>query len=207
MLNEHSFLKNKTVIFVGPLGNPSDTYLAKYDYVIRTNNFFGIDKDHLNSNRCDILLCNKLYTTTNVYKIIENLPNISWCVQVSKEGYEVLTSKCSEEQKNKIININVNRLRHPLIRKVPFLLSKFLIYLIRNTGNYPKNVHVIGIDFYKGKELKDFWPPGYMIKEAKKNNVLVNTNKHDIRSNRKFLQDCIKNFKWITCSKKVEKCL
>ena len=67
---------DKKLIFCGPLFNESDEFLSDYDTVIRTNNFFSIDKDILKSERCDVLISNRLYYRFNHQAILENFHKI-----------------------------------------------------------------------------------------------------------------------------------
>ena len=78
-------LDNQKVIFCGPLFNESDEFLKDYDTVIRTNNFFSIDKNILKSERCDILITNRLYYKFNHNIIIENLDKIK-CLIIFRIG-------------------------------------------------------------------------------------------------------------------------
>ena len=204
---EHQILKGKNIIFVGPQGNPTDEQFAEYDYVVRTNNFFGINKKHLNSQRCDILLCNSLYSNNHHNTIVKHLPDLKYCLFKAKSGYDKVRSICKKEFKKKCIRLDIVQLKHNRIEGPPLLLSKFIIYLLYNNSNLPHRFHVMGIDFYKGNKLKDIYPPGYMIEQAKDNHPLTSTNPHNTESNRMFLKYCVDRYDWITVDREVSNIL
>lgn len=53
-------INNKKLLFIGPMGNPTQSFVNNYDLIIRTNNFFSIKKNVLFSYKCDILFVNGL---------------------------------------------------------------------------------------------------------------------------------------------------
>lgn len=192
-----NILSNKKIIFVGPLGNPANEYLKKFHYVIRTNGFFTVDKKLLNSERCDILVVNKLYSTMYYDVIIKNLKKVKYVFVSSVLGYNCLLEYVPSQLKNKIIYMNYNAYKQDFhIKKYPLLLSRLLLFI---TEYYtPKLFFVTGIDFYVTKNLNKFWLPGYAVKESTEANILAkNKNKHDVESNKQFLLFLINKYDWV----------
>lgn len=195
-------LNNKKIIFVGPLGNPSEKYLNGFHYVIRSNGFFGINKKILDCDRCDILAVNRIYSVTHSHVIIDNLSKIKY-VWTTNAGYKLLREKAPDNQKHKILLMKFKKDGHGYaVKKYPLMLSRILYHILEYYK--PALFCVTGIDFYKSKEIKKFWMPGYAIKDCLKSNKLATgKGKHDIESNKILLKYLMEKHKWIKPDKSI----
>lgn len=194
-------LDKKTLIFVGPLGNPTDEYLKKYDYVIRTNNFFSISHRILNSNRCDILSVNRIYSISHCDFIISKLHAIKFLWTSSSEGYKLIKSKAPKIYKKKILYMKFNKDNHDFqVKKYPLMLSRVLYHILEYYK--PSFIYIMGLNFYNFKNIRENWLPGYCINSIKNpNKIATGKGKHDIESNKKHLIHILNKHRWIKCDR------
>ena len=198
-------LDNQKVIFCGPLFNESDEFLKNYDTVIRTNNFFSIDKNILKSERCDILITNRLYYKFNHNIIIENLDKIKCLILFDDDCYLDLLKRFPKEELGKVVKA-VGPDDYIRYKGKPFLLIKFVGFLTKFFK--PNEFFIDGLDFYDSKDISKFWLPGYAIKQSMKCNVLErDKDNHHIPSNKKYLKEKIKKYGWIKVGEMVRKSL
>ena len=94
---------DKKIIFIGPLGNPADNIVNQYDIVVRTNNFFSIDKDILKSERCDILIVNTLFSKNYSELIENNIDKVKFILAKNRYTYDILLKKINAIYHDKII--------------------------------------------------------------------------------------------------------
>lgn len=200
----------KRIIFIGPLGNIEDKFLKQYDFVVRTNNFFSIDKELLKSERCDILVVNNLYVRCHHDKIIKNMNKIKYLLVKNKLAYDTIMKKIdihnndiynrdNKVDKNKVIYMSYmySKINFPF-KKEPLLVSNFLFYLIQYFR--PNLVYFTGFDFYQSKDVSKFWLPGYETKQSLRNNVLKGDKKnHNIESNILYFKYVLDQYRWIQC--------
>lgn len=206
-------LNNKSILFAGPLYNESDNEMLKYDVVIRTNNFFGIN--NRKSNRCDVLICNNTYSTLYGKVILENLDNVKIIYVTTGNGKKLMIREMKKQYRlnlglpeDKVMvddieyQIFLKKLEKIYIlpkyssirtfcKKKPLLLIRVLEFLIHDIKF--KSLFVDGLDFYYKQNSLD----GYRIVEEK--NQLQNTIKnHDIEGSKSHLKHVIKKYKKIS---------
>lgn len=205
VFDKHRIFNNKRIIFVGPLGNPTNAELKLYDIVIRTNNFFSIDKTILKSTRCDVLLVNSAYYRYNYGIILQNLDKYQYLMCFNKNIYSYILKV---RKKKWLVRKNKNRFivafydAEKCIVKTPLLLIKLMYYLSENC--HPLNFHVTGIDFYQSKQFSKIWLPGYATNLELETNIYARTNfTHNIKDNAVAMGTLMDNYKWITTNSNI----
>jgi hypothetical protein len=196
-------LDNKRILFVGPLGNPDNNLMDKFDIIIRTNNFFSIDKRVLKSSRCDILIVNKLYSTKYSDIINNNIDKLKYVLAKNKAAYDVLIAMINPSDRHKVLYMSYTHSKHTYkINKQPLIVSNLLLYITEYFT--PSLLYLTGFDFYTSIDVNKFWLPGYATKESLYFNILKgDKDKHDVLSNIKYLKFCLDKYKWITCDTKI----
>jgi len=191
-------INDKKIIFCGPLFNKDDEFLKEYDTVIRTNNFFSIDPQIRNSSRCDILVCNSIFSKRYTHKIIENIDTVQIVLSSSKSGTRTIKDILYSVDKSKVVHFGgENDLR--MISRYPLSLMILVSYIINNFK--PDLFFIDGIDFYASNNVEKFWLKGYAIKESGTCNVLGKDKyKHNIQSNKDYLKDMVKKHSYIKLS-------
>ena len=191
-------INDKKIIFCGPLFNKDDEFLKEYDTVIRTNNFFSIDPQIRNSSRCDILVCNSIFSKRYTHKIIENIDTVQIVLSSSKSGTRDIKDKLFSVDKSKVVHFSgENDLR--TISRNPLSLMTLVSYIANNFK--PELFFIDGIDFYSSNNVSKFWLKGYAIKESSTCNVLGKDKyKHDIQSNKDYLKAVVKKYSFIKLS-------
>lgn len=198
-------LKNKKLIFVGPIGNPMKEYLDRYDYVIRTNNFFSIEPSEISCNRCDILVTNSMYISRFHKIVVNNLWKIKYLF-VPMSRLDFIKEKIHEKFHHKIIPMSYNKNNHDfIVDGYPLLLSRLLYFILEKYPNeYPEKFFVTGIDFYDSKNIKQFWFKGYEVPGDKQSKLLtIGKSKHKPESNKIFFKYLYNKYKWISCDAKI----
>lgn len=191
---------HKKILFIGPLGNPVNKFVNKFDYVIRTNNFFSIKPNILHSYRCDILITNHLYTTRYHYIIKKYMHKLKYLFVYGTTMKTFISNKVHPKHLNKIIDINYSLSNQKyIVRGNPLQLSKLLYYI---TQNYkPWRFFITGINFYQTKTIDTIYLPGYAIKEIvnKHQQTILEQRKHhhDIESNIGLLRYLYHKYDWI----------
>ena len=199
------YINNKKIIFCGPLFDKDDKYLEEYDIVVRTNNFFSIEPELRNSSRCNILICNSIFSKRYTHKIVENIDHINYVLSSSPSGSTKIRDALYSAEKKKVHFFSGgNDLR--LIKRHPLGLMQFLSYIINNYE--PSLFHIDGIDFYMTKDVSKFWLTGYAIKESGNCNVLGrDKTKHDLESNKLYLKRILSKIPYVKIGKMVEEAL
>lgn len=202
-------ITQKKLLFIGPLGRLPKNYINSFDYVIRTNNFFGINKKYLTSDRCDILVANPFCVRNRHELIMKNISNIKYLL-IENSSIILLKNKYPHLSKyfHKFILFRHNKNKHSfVVDGEPLLLTRFIYFLLEKKYN-PKKLMVTGLDFYYSKNISNFWLPGYSIKGDKESKKLVsNCSKHNPVSNAQYFKYIMKNIKWITCDSNINKIL
>ena len=195
----------KRVLFIGPQGNPTKEFMKSYDYVIRTNGFFGIKRNYLHSYRCDVLITNGTYVFASSDTIIKNINKLKKIYTTNLVAHRFLEKRLKSEDHQKIEFVKYDRpLMKKKIKKKPFLLTLLLFHIIKY--HKPKLLYITGIDFYQSKRLNKIWAPGYVINHELKSNSIAKTNiSHDIRSNIIFFRECLRTYKWLKCDRNIIK--
>ena len=157
IMSLREFLNDKKIIFCGPLFNKDDEFLSEYDVVIRTNNFFSIEPELRNSSRCDILVCNSIFSKRYSDKIVENIDEVKYVFCSSLEGAKILKEKLYSNDIKKVHFFSGgNDLR--IIKTHPLGLMHFLSYIINFYK--PSLFYIDGVDFYSTKDVSKFWLKG-----------------------------------------------
>lgn len=193
-------INNKKLLFIGPIGNPVKSFIDKFDFVIRSNNFFSIKKNILFSYRCDILVVNNIYTKLYHHIIDKNIHKIKYLI-VPPKKLKFALKHINKKFHSKIFTLKFNKNKHDFkTKKHPLLVSRIIYFLIQN--NYiPKEFFITGIDYYDSMDIDKIWLPGYriFIKNVSNNKMLNINSVHDIDSNKKLLLFYLNKFNWINC--------
>jgi hypothetical protein len=191
-------LRNKKIIIVGPaLNQPSDKFLKKFDYVIRTNNFIN---SSLSKKRCDILLLNnitcRVMDRKTLLKIKKSKIKFIVC-------YRNHIKKLSKFLKNKKF-IGIRREKKVKVGKhiinfkhAPTIIYIFIMNLLNKKIKF-NNLFIDGIDFYmkKRKYIRGY---SWAIHKMKQN------NSHNMYIDRKFLLFLLRSIKRINSTNYIKK--
>ena len=172
---------NKRILFYGPAQTLDKQYINvnDYDYVIITNNFITLffDKYELKQHCKIIHLSNDLYTRNYIENLIKNEKKIELFLFINMEALNNAKKYIAREK----LFLLPSNYYLKIKEKIPLGLSRILNFLEKS--NF-KELYITGCTFYKENKIEDCYEENYMVKEAKKHNVLGrDSNKHDIQDN------------------------
>ena len=184
-----NIFKDKKIIIVGPaINQPSDAFLKKFDFVIRTNNFIN---SSLAKKRCDILLLNNVTAKSldmgslskihksNIKYIMCYGGHIGWLKKL------LPTKKFIRIEHQKLLRVGKTAV---YFGSSPTIIYIFIMNLMSKHRQFNK-VFIDGIDFYMGRKR---YVPGYAWSIHRREQ-----NSHNINTDRKFLLFLLRRIKKI----------
>lgn len=191
-------LRNKKIIIVGPaLNQPSNKFLKKFDYVVRTNNFIN---SSLSKKRCDILLLNNITCKVMDRKTLSKIKKsgikfiICYRNHIKRLSKFLKNIKFIGIRRQKKVKIGKHKIN---FKHLPTIIYIFIINLLNKKTKF-NNLFIDGVDFYmkKKKYIRGY---SWIIHKMKQN------NSHNIHIDRKFLLFLLRSIRRINSTNYIKK--
>lgn len=160
------FIKNKSVIFVGPattlLNKGTGAFIDSHDVVIRTNGSFPIPRSFHNDygKKCDSLYTNMYFSRKGNMSVNNYINNGLKFLSLKYDA-----KKLHERFKNTSLNIRLidkEFIKYRKHIKAPPLMGTYIINEIVNMN--PKSFYITGMSFYSEKNINDHYINEYLPK-------------------------------------------